>query len=197
MINLSKMNITDKDNYCHRIYQKDILETSEFLVVCDDLANILRIFLPIACYTNFRDALFHFRRMVRAYEVNEIMCQAFAVKEHTKRAKTDAALYLLRRFSDIALYMIQNHERYKILSDIQIELQDKANIMGECISNYRLSGMMFSESKYLKISYEKGIALIIEYLKFINLNLQCEFKNAVDEIRKSNRSRNNEEYPTD
>lgn len=177
------MNLSDKDNYCHNIYQKHILKTSELLEECDDAASVLRAYIPIACYTNFRDALFHFRRMVRAYEVNEIMCQAFAVKEHTKRAKTDAVVSLLRKCSYIALYMLSHCMEYKMSTNIQIELQNKSQIMRDCISNYRLSGMMFSESKGLKISNEKGIDLIKEYLEFMHLNLQCEYKDAINKIR--------------
>jgi hypothetical protein len=182
------MNVSDKDNYCHNIYQKHILKTSEFLETCDEAAKVLRAYIPFACYTNFRDALFHFRRMVRAYEVNEITCQSFAVKEHTNRAKTDAVVSLLRKCSDIALYILDNCNEYELSPDILIQLRNKFHIMRECISNYRLSGMMFTESKSLKISNEKWIDLIFEYFNFMNDNVKHEFIDAIYKIRHSSTS---------
>lgn len=61
---LSKMCVAEKEQYCENVYEKYIYETSEFLESCDEIAKILRTYIPSGCYTNFRDMLFHFRCLV-------------------------------------------------------------------------------------------------------------------------------------
>ena len=90
MGNYLKMQITDKESLCQNIYTDEIVRTADYLKEFELYAQIGKKIIPVTCYTNFRDALFHFRKIVNCAEEHEIMQQAFAVKEHLHRARTDA-----------------------------------------------------------------------------------------------------------
>lgn len=98
MGNYLKMQITDKENLCQNIYTDEIIGCADYLKEFELYAKIGKKEIPVTCYTNFRDALFHFRKMVNCAEEHEIMQQAFAVKEHLNRAKTDAMTSVLFYF---------------------------------------------------------------------------------------------------
>ena len=57
---------------------------------CAGLMKKFDASLPLSCYTNFRDALFHFTKINRLIDESEISNQVFAVEEHLSRAMTDA-----------------------------------------------------------------------------------------------------------
>lgn len=83
---LSKMGAAEKTQYCQNVYEKYIYETSEFLESCDEIAVILRTYIPSGCYTNFRDTLFHLRCLANASEESAILRQVASIIEHANRA---------------------------------------------------------------------------------------------------------------
>ena len=101
------MHIALKGQFCEQLYENHIKVSAERLQSYEEYASAICVKIPISCYTNFRDALFHFRKVVSSMEENEIERQAFAVKEHLSRALTDAASSILYYLS-FALQIIQN-----------------------------------------------------------------------------------------
>ena len=91
------------------------MKSSEILLQYELYANTANIYLPCGCYTNFRDALFHFRKLASSYEEKEIECQAFAIKEHLSRALTDAASSVMDNISFIAERLLKDEN----INDIQ------------------------------------------------------------------------------
>lgn len=166
MMAFSKCNAVEKDALCTNIYNQFIAETSDFISSCEDIAKPLNAHLPSGCYTNFRDALFHFRRMFRSTEENEIWHQAFAIEEHANRAKTDAIVCLLEYCT--FLLQILSHEdfnlSYAALERLTIIKKDIDN----CVLLLRLNGIMLNQSGLLRISDSEFEELIDRFLDFIN-----------------------------
>ena len=99
---LERIHPVEKTHIFEGIYENYIVKSSEILLQYELYANTANIYLPCGCYTNFRDALFHFRKLASSYEEKEIECQAFAIKEHLSRALTDAASSVMDNISFIA-----------------------------------------------------------------------------------------------
>lgn len=161
----------EKENFCQNIYQKDIVKASEVLKKYEEYANTVRVVLPIGCYTNFRDALFHFRKLVVSVEEKEIECQAFAIKEHLSRPLTDAATSILDHSSFVA---------EKLLSDEEIEPHIKDNIrtilhkMKKANLRKRFSGMMLANDK-IKISHNEMLELLDEFYGYMSWNCSKKY----------------------
>ncbi len=180
-----KSNIAIKDLYCETIYKNYIAETSEFLSKCEELSNILRIKLPTGCYTNFRDAIFHFRRLVKSSEENEITRQGFAVEEHSNRAKTDAIVCILENCS--LLLQVFSHAKYSLSAEASEELVTMKNSLDRSALHLRLNGIMLDHTNILRISDEEFQNSIRSFLLFVRKYLgQEKLKLAIEEIKASN-----------
>ena len=109
------------------IYTDEIVRTADYLKEFELYAQIGKKIIPVTCYTNFRDALFHFRKIVNCAEEHEIMQQAFAVKEHLHRARTDAKTSVLFYFSDVSINKISDEDIDKILEEFFDLVLDKCS----------------------------------------------------------------------
>ena len=79
----------DKSNLCENVYQNNIVNPYEFLKSCENYSKIVHAKIPDGCYTNFRDALFHFWKLSRTYEC--ILAElAPECKEYNKRLSRKA-----------------------------------------------------------------------------------------------------------
>ena len=132
----------DKDRLCQNIYEKYIFETSNTITSFETAARVCDGQLPPGCYTNFRDTLFHFRKMVRSSEGTELEKQAFAIQEHSGRALSDAATSVLSDCTRIINIMLGNPD-YTI--DNRTELESFYYKLNARILNKRISGMMIDE----------------------------------------------------
>lgn len=166
MLVFAKSNAADKDLYCNTIYQKSIADTSEFITACEGIAKVLDVKLPPACYTNFRDALFHFRRMVKSSEENEIAKQAFAIEEHANRVKTDAIIGILENCSNIL--QILQHNSFELDDASFLRLISVKNMLDRHVMHLRLSGIMLDHTSILRISDEEFQAAIKTFFDFID-----------------------------
>lgn len=132
----------DKEAICEDVYEKHIVGTYEFLKSCDNFSVIIRAKIPDGCYTNFRDALFHFRKLYRTDEWNELNCQAFAIREHANRAKTDASITLIRKSAKVLGYILREPALSKELVPVLAEKHDALRNME---MHVRLGGMMLDD----------------------------------------------------
>lgn len=161
----------EKEIFCQNIYEENIVKLSKVLYRYEMYANTVEILLPIGCYTNFRDALFHFRKLVVSVEEREMECQAFAIKEHLARALTDAATSILDHSSFVAGKLLQDEKiNFKIKENIRkiLHKMKNANL------RKRFSGMMLANDK-IKISHDEMLNLIGEFYDYVLLNCKEEF----------------------
>jgi len=158
MGNYLKMQMTDKESLCQNIYTNEIIRSSDYLKEFEAYAKIGKKKIPVTCYTNFRDALFHFRKMANCSEEHEIMQQAFAVKEHLHRARTDAKTSVLFYFSRVANCLMDEKE---VDSETKIQLRILLHKMKNVIMMSRIDGMMMSDVAINKIG-DEDIAMILE-----------------------------------
>lgn len=158
MGNYLKMQMTDKESLCQNIYTDEIIRSADYLKDFELYAKIGKKKIPVTCYTNFRDALFHFRKMVNCSEEHEIMQQAFAVKEHLHRARTDAKTSVLFYFTRVANLLM---DKDGVDSDTKIQLRVLLHKMKNVIMISRMDGMMMSEVAINKIS-DNDITLILK-----------------------------------
>lgn len=134
--------LEEKDRFCQNIYVNYILDTYQIIKSFESSARLLDSNLPVGCYTNFRDALFHFRKMVRSSEGTELEKQAFAIQEHCGRAQSDAATSVLSGCTIIIKSMLKN-PNYKINN--RNELDELYNRLKSIILTKRIGGMMIDE----------------------------------------------------
>ncbi len=158
MGNYLKMQMSDKESLCQNIYANEIIKTADYLKEFEAYAKIGKKKIPITCYTNFRDALFHFRKMVYCSEEHDIMQQAFAVKEHLNRARTDAKISVLFYFSRVASCLIvEGNMNSETKSKLRVLLHKMKNV----VMNNRIAGMMMSDIAINRIS-DDDIVFILE-----------------------------------
>lgn len=160
-----KTNSVDKEVRCENVYNRFISATCDFLQSCEDIGDVLNVKLPSGCYTNFRDALFHFRRMMKSSEVNEITRQAFAIEEHSNRAKTDAIICILEHCSFIL--QVLSHEEFGLSEMVLSRLTIVKNKVDSKGMYLRLNGIMLEQATILRITDEEFQNLIDEVLDFI------------------------------
>jgi len=184
MSNYLKMQITDKENLCQNIYTNEIIRSANYLLEYEKYAKIGKKEIPVTCYTNFRDALFHFRKMVSCMEEHEIMQQAFAVKEHLSRARTDAKTSVLFYFSYVASCFLNDDS---IEDTIKKQLRVSMHKMKNVIMTSRIDGMMMSEVSVQKVSEEEVGNILQDFFdlvqnscfeQFVAINDMVNFKNA-------------------
>ena len=168
---LEKIHSAEKEQICEQIYKNYIVKSSEILLQYEDFANTANKHLPCGCYTNFRDALFHFRKLVSSSEEREIECQAFAIKEHLSRTLTDAASSII----DIIAFIAE-----RLLKDSNIDIEHKRKVrkmlhqMKQAGLRKRFSGMMLSNDG-IKIEHDEILELIDNFFDFSNNNCREEF----------------------
>lgn len=151
MQRLVKVSNAERDIMCENIYNTCILSCSEVLADCADCANVFSEHIPVACFTNFRDALFHFRRMVHTTEYTELVRQSNAIKEHTGRAKTDAITFLLEYASAVVDIL------RSFFSDGSTEKKELSQLNSDICTydlNYRLGGLMLRSTPFMRPSDE-------------------------------------------
>lgn len=178
-----KSNLVDKDVRCETIYNRFIADTCDFIQSCEAIGKVLSIKLPSGCYTNFRDALFHFRRLVRSTEVNEIARQAFAIEEHSNRAKTDATICILEYCSFVL--QVLSHDSFGFSEPVLQQLTAVKNKIDSNGMYLRLSGIMLDQANILRISDEDFQNLLVEFFDFINEHVgEKRFHDALEELSK-------------
>lgn len=154
---LSKISAAEKDQYCQNIYQKYILDTSEFLADCEDCVRILQMRIPSVCYTNFRDALFHFRRMVKSEEERTILSQAISVMEHSSRAMTDAKVAICIRCATLLRMVLFKNRFDEIVADA---LKEQIDILQDWSLRLRTGGMMLENLSLFETSNEQFLEMM-------------------------------------
>lgn len=165
-MSLEKMHPALKDQFCEQLYEKYIVGSSEKLMKYEEYAYTIHARMPVSCYTNFRDALFHFRKVVSSMEESEIEQQAFAVKEHLSRALTDAGSSILYHLSDVA---------EALLKDEDIVDEECKQQIRKCLHNLknanlrkRFSGMMISNDDMSSVSHEEIQNLVDNFYELLD-----------------------------
>lgn len=170
---LSKISAAEKEQYCHNVYQEYIYETSAFLVDCEDCSKILKMHIPSSCYTNFRDALFHFRRMVNTEEEHTILSQAISVMEHTNRAVTDAKVAICKRCATLLRVMLSK----KSFDESAIEaVREQIDILEDWSLRLRMGGMMLDNISFFETSNEQFLEMMEQCYSCISKYAENEFK---------------------
>ncbi len=167
-----KMQITDKENLCQNIYRDEILRSADYLIEFEQYANVGRQELNVACYTNFRDALFHFRKMVQCTEEHEIMQQAFAVKEHLHRARTDAKTDVLFYYAGVTDRLIKDT---MLDRDIKSQLRQLFHKMKDIVMMNRMNGLLMSETIVNEYQDESVSLILKEFFDLVRDKIFCEF----------------------
>ncbi len=166
------MHPTLKDQYCEQLYEKYIVGSSEKMMKYEEYAYTIHAKMPISCYTNFRDALFHFRKAVSSMEESEIERQAFAVKEHLSRALTDAGSSILYHLSNVAEALLNDEE---ITKDVIDQIRKCLHNLKNANLRKRFNGMMISNDEMSSISHEEIQDLIDVFYKLLDDNCADKF----------------------
>ena len=175
MLALSKMGATEKAQYCQNVYEKYIYETSEFLESCDQIAVILRTYIPSGCYTNFRDTLYHLRCLANANEESTILSQVASIIEHANRAMRDAEVALCVRCVTV-FQMIKS--RYPLDADAANAISQHIDFLQNCALKLRLGSMMLDGMEFLCPSNE-------EFLDMMEMYFACAKKYVIKEFRET------------
>ncbi len=164
-MSLEKMHPALKEQFCEQLYERHIVGSSEKLMKYEEYAHAIKARMPVSCYTNFRDALFHFRKVVSSMEESEIERQAFAVKEHLSRALTDAGSSILYHLSDVAEVLLGDEE---ITADVQEQIRKCLHNLKSANLRKRFGGMMISNDDMSRISHEEIQGLIDDFYKLLD-----------------------------
>lgn len=159
------MHPTKQEQFCEQLYEEYIVVTSEKLLKYEEYAKAIHAKMPVSCYTNFRDALFHFRRVVSSVEEREIERQAFAVKEHLSRSLTDAGNSLLYYLSCVAEELLKDKE---FSAELKKSVRRSLHEIKQATIRKRFSGMMISNDNLSKISHDEVQLLIDAFYKLLN-----------------------------
>ena len=177
MGNYLKIQISDKESLCQNVYTDQIVKSANYLKEYENYAKVGKKQIPVTCYTNFRDALFHFRKMAGCLEEHEILQQAFAVKEHLNRAKTDAMTSVLFYFSYVASCFLKDET---ILEDVKRKIRISLHQMKNVILTSRIDGMMMSEVSVKKVSEEEIADILKTFFDLVQESCFEQF-NAVND----------------
>ena len=178
---MERMHLAEKEQFCEYIYVEYILPAVEQLKNYSKL-KVIKLELPISCYTNFRDAIFHFRKMVVSYERQEIEQQAFAIKEHLSRALTDACNAILLWTAKVAEEFLDDE---KIQKKDRIKIREKVHKLKKLILIKRMNGMMLSFDEAIEASHGEINAELNEIFFFFDKNYTEQFKEKANKIRGS------------
>lgn len=182
MSNYQKMQIADKENLCQNLYEEYVVSSMELLKYYEKYSFLGKKEIPVASYTNFRDALFHFRKLVLSSEEHEILQQSFAVKEHLNRAKVDARTSVFLYYSYVASQLLKDGT---IPCEVKSKLRIILHKMKRIVLVHRINGMMMSNSVVLQVD-EKTVDDILEdffdlvqedcFEQFTRINNETDFK---------------------
>lgn len=178
-MSLERMHPALKEQFCVQLYENYIVESSLKLLIYEEYAYTIHAKMPVSCYTNFRDALFHFRKVVSLMEENEIERQAFAVKEHLSRALTDAGSSILYHLSSVAEALLEDKE---IDSNIIDQIRKCLHNLKNANLRKRFSGMMISSDETTNISHDEIIELIDGFYQLVNATCANEFAKYSNEL---------------
>lgn len=173
---LSKMSAEEKAQYCQNVYEQHIVRTWEFLESCDQIANILRVYIPSGCYTNFRDMLFHFHRMTNTNEESIIFSQVASIMEHAHRAMRDAEVALSVRC--VTVFNVLK-SRYTLCADTIDAMECQIACLQNCVLRMRLGNMMLEGMDVLSPSDEEFFDMIEEYFSCAETYAEKEFKEVI------------------
>lgn len=171
-MSLTKIHPTLKDRFCEQLYDEYIVKASEKLLKYEEYAETINAKMPASCYTNFRDALFHFRKVVMSIEEKEIERQAFAVKEHLSRSLTDAGNSILHHLSQVAEELLKDNG---ISVDLKKSIRKSLHEIKKATIRKRFGGMMISNDNLSKISHEEIQLLIDAFYKLIDCKCPDKF----------------------
>lgn len=168
-----QVDLIQKKQFCENIYEQNIVKAYENLKTFIKFSEVLSLTLPISCYTNFRDSLFHFRRIVMAIDEVEMETQAFAVKEHLSRALTDASISILD-------YLFLISEKLLKSNDVETEKKEKIRNMMHTMKKYslmkRLNGMMLSTDSVFHVDIETVLEKMQELYDYLDNSCHDELK---------------------
>ena len=168
----------EKQTLCENVYNEYIIHTYEFLKSCENVARVLRVKIPAGCYTNFRDALFHFLKLSRTTEWNELTCQAFAIREHANRAKTDASVTLLRRSAKVSGNILNRDDLPK---EYTHKLVEKHDALRNKELHIRLRGMMLQSTNSVKLNDESILESFMDFLSYCKDYAVEQYKEVIRE----------------
>lgn len=179
MGNYLKMQMTDKESLCQNIYTNEIIRSAEYLKEYELYAKVGKKEIPVTCYTNFRDALFHFRKMANCSEEHEIMQQAFAVQEHLHRARTDAKTSVLFYFARVANILMDEDG---VENSTKIQLRKSLHKMKNVVMMSRIDGMMLSDTAIGKFSDEDIATILDEFFELVQDRCFILFEDVNDQL---------------
>lgn len=120
MLNNSVVPIDNKQQVLATEYQK-INFYYEKLCVLESFYAVFGKTVPIACYANFRDALFHYKKIYECNDLLNINGNMFTLSEHLHRSLKDAIVFYLNSLVDWIEYYCTSH---RIRSDIGDYIKD-------------------------------------------------------------------------
>lgn len=180
MGNYSKMPLREKEILCQNTYTNEILRSADYLQEYEKYALIGEWEIPPSCYTNFRDALFHFRKMYNSSEEHEIMQQVFAVKEHLGRARTDARIVILLMYAKVAEMMLMRDD---IGGGLKVQFRRLLHKMKNVSMTNRIQGMMMSDVVINHYSDDEISEIVREYLELIQDECMEQFEEIRNELK--------------
>jgi hypothetical protein len=178
MGNYLKMQMADKETLCQNIYTDEIERTAQYLKDYEQYAKVGKKDIPVNCYTNFRDALFHFRKLVGSVEEHEVMQQAFAIREHLHRARTDARITVLSYYADIANRLLNDKT---ISNDLRPTIRILLHKMKNIILSNRIDGMMMSDVQAKEVSEEDVVSILCDFFDLVQEQCFEQFDRLNDE----------------
>ncbi len=164
-MSLEKMHPVLREQFFEQLYAESIVDSSEKMLAYKDYAMAINAEIPVSCYTNFRDALFHFRKVVSSVEETEIERQSFAVKEHLSRALTDASSSILHHLACVSESLLED---VNLSKEIKEEIRKYLHSMKNANLRKRLSGMMISNDNVINISHDEIIKMIDDFYNLLN-----------------------------
>lgn len=179
MGNYLKMKLVDKENLCQNIYIEEIVRTAHYLKDYGEYAKIGKKTLPVTCYTNFRDALFHFRKLAECLEEHEIMQQSYAIKEHLSRARTDARISVLTYFSYVVTCLMKKES---VEERMKLKLRISLHQMRNTVLISRISGMMMSEIPGRNVDEAEVDEILQVFFDLVEESLFEQFKEVNDDL---------------
>lgn len=168
---LEKIHSVKKERLCEQVYEDYIVKYAGILEEYEAYSNTIEANLPESCYTNFRDALFHFRRFVYSSEEKELICQEFAIKEHLSRALTDAASAVLDVLTWVAEGMLKDND---VLDEWKIQIRIMLHEMKKAFLRKRFGGMMISGDE-IKVDHAEIVKICDSFIEFSCKNCKDAF----------------------
>lgn len=164
-MSLEKMHPTLREQIFEQLYNDSIVDSSDKLLLYEEYVTAINAEIPVSCYTNFRDALFHFRKAVSSVEETEIERQSFAVKEHLSRSLTDASSSILHHLSCVAEELLLDNE---LSHEVELGIRESLHNMKKANIRKRFAGMMISNDNVENIGHDEIIKIIDNFYNLLN-----------------------------